>query len=151
MAVDKSSLPDSILVASPYVAVKPYTVDTSSILSGSTSTDAATIVTVAANQSFFGEVTLSGTLRTASNGGAADANPTVTVQGTSATPASGSVVIALVLRAPASALASPGTVDSGFGRATIRVTAPAGNSVTLRLNTGGATAAQATVNGVILA
>jgi hypothetical protein len=119
------------------------------VLAGSATTNGATIITVPAGQTWRGSVTLSAALSAAIGVGALSASPSVTVQGTGAVPASGTVLTQLTLSTPAVAalaLVGLGLTDSREA-GEVKVTAPAGNAVTLQLNTGSATGAAAQAHG----
>lgn len=109
-----------------------------SILSGSQTADAGTIITIGPNLGFVGQVLISATELAA-----ATATPNVTVQGAGSTPASGTKIAQLSLTGTATQPAADTAVINVY------ILAPAAGC-TLQLNLGGATAASASVNGYTL-
>lgn len=108
-----------------------------SLVSASRSTT-GTLLTIPAGQRFSGNCVLSGTITLAGT-----CNPTVTVAGTNAEPAEGSVVHQLSLSGLALTTANnSATVD-------VHVRAPAGNAITLQFTQGAAGSSSVTLNGYI--
>lgn len=116
---------------------------------GTTTTNGGTCLTVDANTTWNGYITLSGALASGTgSSGAASAAPSITVSGAGGNYANGDTITKLQINTPAQALgALSGTVcNDSVVVGPIAVQARE-NVVTLILNTGGATAACATAIG----
>jgi hypothetical protein len=121
------------------------------ILTGTSSTDAGTIITVPANRIWKGSLTLSGTVTVAAGANAAvTANPNVTVTGATATPAATTIVNQLMIDVAAN-LAGGTNGSSACDTATVpNLVIVAGTSAaTLQLHTGSASHASATAAGYL--
>ena len=118
-------------------------------VSGDATTDGTTLLTVAAGTSASFSVTLAGALAVGIGGSAATVLPSVSLHGTNAIPADGAVLSRLALTAPAVNGASLVGVVSGsvVYAKDLYVEAPAGNSVTVRLNVPSGAVASATLTG----
>ena len=127
------------------VHVVPGNIGSSSILGGSAvNTDGATIITIPAGRVWRGSVTLA-----ASHTEAVDFVTTITIQGTDAVPASGTIVIAVT--GSVVGLSATATYSPGPGAANdIYVASPLSNAVTLVLNNPVASSAIATAHGILL-
>jgi len=120
----------------------------SDILCGSTTTSGGTIITIPAGRSWRGRVSLSASVVVATGGGAVNASARVSVAGAGSDPVAGDY-LRMDLQAPASVLGAVGTGDSGHTSTDMFVTAPAGNTVALVLNTTNTTAQSASANGTL--
>lgn len=120
-----------------------------STLTGVTTTDGGAIITIPAGKQFVGSVTLAGTLAAGPGVGAALSTPNITVEGTGADPAPGSVVAQLALASPTINILSLLGVTSTDSVTTPQViaTAPPGNAITLKLHTSSATQCSAVAVG----
>lgn len=119
------------------------------VLAGSATANGATIITIPAGQTWRGSISLSAGLVGGIGSGALNATPSITVQGTNASPASGTSLDQLAMSTPAIgalSLLGVGITDSREKNG-VEVTAPAGNAVTLQLNTGSATSACGIASG----
>lgn len=107
------------------------------IRSGSTTTNGGTIITVDAGKTWRGSITLSTSLSASIGLASKQATPTVTVQGTDADPTSGTVVTGVSVTTPAVSLLSllGVTSNANINQSSVIIKAPAGNAVTLQLNT----------------
>lgn len=107
------------------------------IRSGSTTTNGGTIITVDAGKTWRGSITLSTSLSASIGLASKQATPTVTVQGTDADPTSGTVVAGVSVTTPAVSLLSllGVTSNANINQSSVIIKAPAGNAVTLQLNT----------------
>ena len=113
----------------------------SEIVNGSSSTDGATLITIAANSSVLVSITMSGSQATASTHG----TPTVVTVGATVTPTAGAVVAGLNMQT------NNGISAVSTSAVTNNIYVYAGTSAaSLKLNLNGATAATATVNGVMI-
>jgi len=104
-----------------------------------TRTSTGTLITIPAGAVWSGDIMISASIAAAATG-----TPRVSVVGTNAEPATGTIVHQLSM----TGLALSTVTDSCMIEVVVR--APEGNAVTLEFNTGGATSASATVNGFIL-
>lgn len=133
------------------LSVKDVVPDVGNILSGSTSTDNGTLITIPAGRIWRGQVSLAATVRIASNTAASLATPRVTVVGAGATPANGTALAGLAIGAPQTLLgALAGTVDSSAMRVDIVVAAASGQSADLRLTLNGSSNAFAVACGILV-
>lgn len=105
----------------------------------STRTTTGTIITIPAGRVWSGNLVIS-----ASVTALATATPRVSTSGTNVEPASGTIIHQLSI----SGLAALVATDSATTEVVVR--APAGNSVTLEFNTGGATSASVSATGFLL-
>ena len=119
------------------------------IVAGDATTDGTTLLTVSAGTSASFSVTLAGSLAVGIGGSAATVLPSVSLHGTNALPADGAVLTRLAPTAPAvNALGLLGvTTSSAVYAKDLYVEAPAGNSVTVRLNVPSGAVASATLVG----
>jgi len=122
-----------------------------SILSGSSTTDQGTIITIPAGKWWRGSISISSSLSAGINVGAQQATPTVTIQGTNSDPVNGSVMAAVSLSTPAVGLLSLLGVTSNQSvcQVGIALQAPPGNSVLLRLNSPSSTVTIAVAHGEV--
>lgn len=118
---------------------------------GNSTTDNGTIITIPANARWTGSVTLSATLAAATVGSVTPAYPTVTIEGTGADPAPGTIVAQLALATPliniVTLLASPSTDTTTTPVVTVSTYA-SGLPATLKLHFNGVNAASAVASGV---
>lgn len=109
--------------------------DATNVLCG-TRTTTGTIVTIPAGKWFTGTMVLSASVAVLGN-----SNPTISVSGTNASPASGTVIHRINLNGLAlTTVANSATID-------VIVIAPPENSVTLEFTAGATGTSSATVNG----
>lgn len=122
-----------------------------SILSGSSTTDQGTVITVPAGKWWRGSISISSSLAASANVGAQQATPTVTIQGTNSDPVNGSVMAGVSLSTPAVGLLALLGVTSNqtVCQAGVALQAPPGNPVTLRLNTPSSTVTLAVAHGEV--
>jgi len=114
-----------------------YTMNPGDVVCGSRTT-AGTIITIPAGRQWCGSIMISASATTAGT-----ATPTVTVTGTNASPANGTVVNRLSITGLAlSTVADSAMID-------LIAFAPAGNDVTLEFATGGAASAAVVANGFL--
>lgn len=107
------------------------------IRSGSATANGSTIITIDAGKTWRGSVTLSTSLSASIGLGSKQAIPTVTVEGTDADPVAGTVVAAVSVTTPGVSLLSflGVTSNANINQSGVIVKAPAGNALTLKLNT----------------
>lgn len=129
------------------VAVTEVNIAAGNVLQGSSDTDAGSLITIPAGGTWKGTITLAASVA----GGltAVTATPAVTVQGTGATPPSGSVVAQLALYVPALLAVTVGA-SAAVTSGTLTVVAGASNSCTLQLNFNNAHIAAAQANGYLM-
>lgn len=120
------------------------------VVVGRATANAATIITVPAGRIWRGTVVLSAALATAAATAGATASPTVSVAGAGATPAAGVVLGLALATGGGAATGTVGTNSQDSVVVPLVVVAPAGNAVTLTLQTGGATTASATASGDLI-
>jgi hypothetical protein len=113
----------------------------SEIINGSSSTDGATLVTIAANMVVLVSITMAGSQATASTHG----TPTVTTVGATVVPAAGSVIAALNMQTNngISAVSQTAVTNDIYVYAGT-------SSATLKLNLNSATACTAVINGAVI-
>lgn len=105
----------------------------------STRTTTGTIITIPAGRAWSGNIFISASVTSLTT-----ATPRVSVSGANAEPADTTIIHQLSV----SGLAAVATHGEGVSEVIVR--APAGNSVTLEFNTGGATSASVSVTGFLL-
>ena len=105
----------------------------------STRTTTGTLITIPAAGVWTGHLVIAASIAAAGTG-----TPRISVSGTNAEPADGTVVHQLSL----SGLALTTVADSCMTEVIVK--APAGNSITLEFNTGGATSASASATGFLI-
>lgn len=123
----------------------------SGYVAGVATVDNGVLITVPAGGTFQGSLALTGSLAAGALSGALNAGPSVEIHGANAEPANGSVLAKLALATPVIGLLALLGVTSGTSIVipNINVTAPAGNSVDLKLHYNSATVAAATINGYL--
>ena len=126
----------------------PFIPDPSNILCGLATASGGTLITVPAGKTWQGTVTMTASVVVAAAGSALNASARVSTLGVGAQPPPGDY-IRIDLGAPAGAAAVAGTADSGMVSSPMLLAAPAGNSVSLVLNTTGTTAQSASAVGVL--
>lgn len=107
------------------------------IRSGSTTTNGGTIITIDAGKTWRGSVTLSTSLSASVGASSKQVVPTVTVEGTDADPAEGTVITGVSVTTPAVGLLSllGVTSNANINQSGVVLKAPPGNAITLKLNT----------------
>ncbi len=123
--------------------------DDGDILCGVATSSGSTIITIPAGRTWQGYVTLSAAVGNASAGVAISASARVSTAGTNVVP-SAADYLRVDLYVAASAAVSPGNNESGHVTTQMTVRAPAGNSVTLVLNTTSTNVQSASANGTLL-
>lgn len=120
------------------------------ILTGRATANGGTVITVPAGRIWRGTVALSAALATAAATAGATATPTVSTAGAGVTPAAGAVLGLALATGGGVATGTVGTNAQNSVAAPLTVIAPAGNAVTLTLQTGGATVASASAVGELV-
>jgi len=129
-------------------SIPPYGPPASAILAGLATTNAGTIITIPAGQTWTGRVTISATIVVATGGAAVAGSARVSTAGTGVIPSAGDY-LRLDLNAPQSGAALNGTNSTGSVSSPFTVVAPAGNSVTLVLNVTNTSTQSASAAGVL--
>lgn len=120
-------------------------------MSNSTTSNGGTVITVPANTTWIGSISLSATLAVAIGGAAATSYPSITVSGTDGTWSDGDVVLRLALFVPAVGVtALTGALARGDQTiSSVRIQARE-NPISLILNVGAGVTAVATAIGEVL-
>lgn len=126
----------------------PGILDPSKILVGAASANNATIITIPAGKVWKGKISLNAALSVAASGSAVSSRATVSVAGSTATPAAG-VVLGVFLAVPAPAASTAGIAVTGRDETDIIVVAGT-SAATLTLQINSVSAATATASGQIV-
>jgi hypothetical protein len=140
------------------VAINPGIPVSGDILSGNSTTNNGTIITIPAGRTWVGSINISGSVVIpAAQANAADARPNVTSQGTNVTPAAGTFLAKAICQVGANAAAGTvgGSSQNSLCVYPVYVQSPSSNSTSLQFSftvtgTGATGLFSASANGILL-